>query len=297
MPDSRTLHVGNGSQTQFSVSFPFLSRTHVGVTVGGVTTAFTWVDDSNIDISPAPASSAAIVVQRTTPDGLVSFNDGSALTEDDLNTSVLAAQYQTEEADDQRSSDVATLSLGLLTAEGDIDALESVTGDGTTGNAALGTRMLNAEGNITTLLAVNADRFAVRGTGVAQTYTAGDPQADIVFNATAAVDPDAGWDGVSECSIPSTGLWHFTAIVAHDGGVTVGDAFRIDLNFSDGQVVRTIYTVPYAGANTVSVSGTVYLAAGVDARVRIVDVAGTTGFFRTSTAVNDMTFNAFRVGD
>lgn len=316
MPDSRTSHTGDGSTTQFAVSFPYLARSHVSVTVGGVSTAFTWVDASNIDISPAPADQSAIEIRRTTPDGLVSFNNGAALPESDLNTAVLVAQYQTEEAADEQAADdtsvvgrVTTLETELDTAEASILAVATSAANAqASANSALtqantnDTRLDaleadNLDARLDTLEAVNADRFAVRGTGVAQTYNHGDPQDDIEFAAAATIDPDSGWDGTSVFTVPATGLWHFTANLAHDSGVTEGEAFRIDLTFSDGQVIRTIYTVPIASANSLTVAGTVYVAAGVTARVTIVSAGAGSGIFRTSTTVNDMNFNAFRVGD
>ena len=286
MPFSRTSYTGNGSTHGPYTAPSYLEKAHVTATVDGVAATFAWTNDTQITFtSSAPGNSTAIVIQRTTPDGTTSFANGAALNQDALNTMRVAAQYQAEEVEDQ-ATDLQT----------DVTAVQATTGHATSGNTALNTRLLTAEGHITDLLAINADRFAVRGTGVSQTYTHGNPQADFVFASAAHLDPDSGWDGTSEFTVPSTGLWHFTANFAHDAGVTVGEAFRIDLNFSDGQVVRMIYTVPLAGSNSCSVSGTVYLSASVRARVRIISSGSGSGIFRTSTAANDMTFNGFKVG-
>lgn len=102
MPDSRTLHTGDGLTATFSVSFPYLSRSHVSATVdGSAATISGWVDDSNVTLSAIPADGASVQIIRTTPDGLTSYSAGSVLPESDLNVTVLAAQYQTEEAYDR----------------------------------------------------------------------------------------------------------------------------------------------------------------------------------------------------
>lgn len=70
-------HTGTGAQTNFNVPWPYLDKDHVSVSVDGVNTAYTWVDDSTIQISPAPANGASVAIFRTTPgDVLVNFNAG-----------------------------------------------------------------------------------------------------------------------------------------------------------------------------------------------------------------------------
>lgn len=100
MPLSYNTHSGDGATTQFSLTFPFLSRNHVSVTVDGTPTAFAWVNDALVSISPAPANGATIVIKRVTPSGLTSFSGGSTLPPADLNTIAKAAQYQNEEEQD-----------------------------------------------------------------------------------------------------------------------------------------------------------------------------------------------------
>lgn len=97
---SRRTVYGDGITTQFAVTFPFLSRSHVSATVGGVPTAFTWVNDGLIEFAVAPGAGVMIVIKRTTPDGLTSFTNGARLPAADLNTVASAAQYQNEEQED-----------------------------------------------------------------------------------------------------------------------------------------------------------------------------------------------------
>ena len=79
-PSSQT---GTGAKTNFTLPWPYLDKTHVSVTVNGVNTSFTWVDDSTIQISPAPVNGATVVISRTTPgDVLVNFAAGFVRTSD-----------------------------------------------------------------------------------------------------------------------------------------------------------------------------------------------------------------------
>lgn len=58
---------GNGSVTDFGVTFPYLRQAHVKVTVAGVEVSKTWVNSGTIRVSPAPGNGVAVVVYRDTP--------------------------------------------------------------------------------------------------------------------------------------------------------------------------------------------------------------------------------------
>ena len=90
MPTSRfasVTHTGDGTTVDFVVSFTFLDRAHVKIYLDTVeTTAFTWIDDANIQFTAAPALDVVILIQRETPisSRLVDYDDGYKLTEADL---------------------------------------------------------------------------------------------------------------------------------------------------------------------------------------------------------------------
>ncbi len=93
--------VGDGSQTIFNINFGYLDREHVSVLVEAVSTAFTWVSDSTISITPAPALGDNIRVLRTTPSTVViDFQDGETLTEEKLDNVNLQSLYVAQEAAD-----------------------------------------------------------------------------------------------------------------------------------------------------------------------------------------------------
>jgi len=99
-----TTHTGNGSTTNFAISFSFLANAEVDVTVAGVLktldTHYT-ISGSTVTFTSGntPANGAAIKFQRDTNISAkkVDFQDGSVLTETDLDTNsdqVLFAQQE-----------------------------------------------------------------------------------------------------------------------------------------------------------------------------------------------------------
>ena len=99
-----TTHTGNGSTNNFSISFSFLANAEVDVTVAGVLktldTHYT-ISGSTVTFTSGntPANGAAIKFQRDTDISAkkVDFQDGSVLTETDLDTNsdqVLFAQQE-----------------------------------------------------------------------------------------------------------------------------------------------------------------------------------------------------------
>ena len=99
-----TTHTGNGSTNNFAISFSFLANNEVDVTVAGVLktldTHYT-ISGSTVTFTSGntPANGAAIKFQRDTDISAkkVDFQDGSVLTETDLDTNsdqVLFAQQE-----------------------------------------------------------------------------------------------------------------------------------------------------------------------------------------------------------
>lgn len=102
MAYSLVQYLGDGTTTAFQVTFPYLRREHITVTVGGVGASFTWVNDANVQVSPAPPSGVPIIVGRNSSRGarLVDFQNGSVLTEADLDLATTQNLYVAQEAFD-----------------------------------------------------------------------------------------------------------------------------------------------------------------------------------------------------
>ena len=90
MPLSSVLYTANGSTTQFDITFSYIDTTHIKVFIDNVEdTSFTFVNTSRIQTSTTPSNGAIVKIERQTPTNarLVDFQDGSVLTETDLDKS------------------------------------------------------------------------------------------------------------------------------------------------------------------------------------------------------------------
>ena len=102
---SFTSHTGNNSAGPFSISFSYLSEDEIDVTVDGVlktkTTHYTFPSATTISFTSGnyPGNSAAIKFQRDTNISAkrVDFEDGSVLTETDLDTNTEHLLYGIQE--------------------------------------------------------------------------------------------------------------------------------------------------------------------------------------------------------
>jgi len=142
MANSSVRYVASGDTQEFAVTFPFISRTHVAVTVDGTTAVFTWNNDSLITVSdPADITADQVVlIKRTTSQSsrLVDYVDGSNLSESDLDTDSKQAFYMAQEALDELTLiDDATIATSgfILVADGTDYAGVALSGDATINTA------------------------------------------------------------------------------------------------------------------------------------------------------------------
>ena len=113
MPYSYTQLPGNGSNTNFTFAFGYLSKLHISATVNGTSTPFSWLTDFSIQITPAPAAGTIVEIRRKTPldAPIVDWSDGSVITEHDMDLNTLFSLYLAQEAQDGVE---ATISLNAL---------------------------------------------------------------------------------------------------------------------------------------------------------------------------------------
>jgi Phage T7 tail fibre protein len=111
--------VGDGSTTNFNLTFPYIDKADVSVTLDGVVTAFTWVSTSVVQVSTAPAVGAAVVVRRTTPKDarLVDFKNASILDEAVLDLDSTQSFYISQEAFDAANVTLQEDAAGFFEAE------------------------------------------------------------------------------------------------------------------------------------------------------------------------------------
>jgi hypothetical protein len=121
MAYSYNVYTGNGSTTQFSIGFPYIRREHVKVYVAYVDTAYTYANDTTVQLASAPGAGVRVEVRRVTPfaNVLVDFADGSTLVAADLDVSNLQHLYLEQELDDNDKQAIYVDSAsGQLTAAG-----------------------------------------------------------------------------------------------------------------------------------------------------------------------------------
>lgn len=121
MPYSYAVYTGNGSTTQYAITFPYIRKEHVKVYVNYVDTAYTYANNTTVQLATAPANGLRVEVRRVTPASsvLVDYTDGSTLVAADLDTSNLQHLYLEQELDDALKQSIAIDSAtGLPTAGG-----------------------------------------------------------------------------------------------------------------------------------------------------------------------------------
>jgi hypothetical protein len=113
-------YTGNGALRQYAVPFPYLERSHVIATLGGVEQPFVWVNAQLIELATAPANGVTFTVRRRTPSAtvLVDFESGSALQDEDLDLVAKQALYVSQEALDIAQAGATLSDDGTLDVQG-----------------------------------------------------------------------------------------------------------------------------------------------------------------------------------
>jgi len=111
---------GDGSTTNFVFDFGYLSRTHIHVFVDGVEVPFSFLSDFSVQVTPAPAAGTIVEVRRMTllDNPAVDWNDGSTLTEADMDLDTIFNLYANQEARDYAEASVQLDSEGIWDGRG-----------------------------------------------------------------------------------------------------------------------------------------------------------------------------------
>ena len=103
-------YTGDGSQTDFNITFPYINEDHVKVYVNFVNTSFTFEPNkATARLASAPANGIKVEIRRITPltGVLVDYADGSTLTAGDLDNSNLQHLYNAQELDDTQKQGIS----------------------------------------------------------------------------------------------------------------------------------------------------------------------------------------------
>ena len=112
------IYSAGSSQTDYTITFPYIKEEHVKVYVNYVDTSFTFHNATTARLASAPSSGTRVEVRRVTPPSavLVDYADGSTLTASDLDTSNLQHLYIAQELDDTQKQGISiSATTGLPT--------------------------------------------------------------------------------------------------------------------------------------------------------------------------------------
>jgi len=171
MPLSSVLYTANGSTTQFDITFSYIDTTHIKVFIDNVEdTSFTFVNTSRIQTSSTPSNGAVVKIERQTPDTarLVDFQDGSVLTETDLDKSANQNFFIAQETVDEVADKLGKANDGIFDAgstriknvanpTADQDAVTKNFLENTFLTDANKTALTNVNANISNINAVNSN--------------------------------------------------------------------------------------------------------------------------------------------
>lgn len=107
-------YTGDGVDRDFTITFPYISKSHVIVTVNAVVQTagvdFNYTSGSTINFPVAPANGLPIRIRRVTPatGALVDFSDAVTLHDTDLDTTALQTVYLVQENRDEISENMIT---------------------------------------------------------------------------------------------------------------------------------------------------------------------------------------------
>ena len=187
-----TNHTGNGTEVNFSISFSYILTSDVDVTVAGVTktlgTHYT-ISGSTVTFTSGnvPANGAAIKFQRDTSISTkaVDFQDGSVLTEQDLDNNTNQVLFAQQEITDKLSGIEEGATADQTNAE--IKTAYEANSDTNAFTDALQTKLNNIESNATADQTNAEIRAAVEAASDSNVFTDNDHTKlnNIEDNATA----------------------------------------------------------------------------------------------------------------
>ena len=96
-------YVGDGSRRDHTLSFPYISMSHVKAEVNDAPVTFTWLSNNQIRLNEVPENGVKYRIFRQTPTGdlLADFQDGSLLDKDVLDIVTLQNLYVSQETFDK----------------------------------------------------------------------------------------------------------------------------------------------------------------------------------------------------
>lgn len=119
MATTQNLHIGNGTQTAYSFTFPYIDQADVKVELNGaLTTAYTFANATTILFNSAPANGVLIDIYRDTDVDSVKaqFASGNAIKAQDLNKNFEQVLFATQEDENRVGNFQSQIDVAVATA-------------------------------------------------------------------------------------------------------------------------------------------------------------------------------------
>ena len=173
-------YTGDGSTVGYSLPFTYIATTHIKAYIGGIETSAFSVSGSTVTFDTAPANAAVIKLERVTPTDarLVDFQDGSVLTESDLDKSADQNFFVVQEQSDNVQSKLGLNTSSLWDADSKriINVADPTSAqDAATKNYLESTWLSTSDkANLTTVAGISGNITTVAGISANVTSVAGD---------------------------------------------------------------------------------------------------------------------------
>jgi len=297
MANSFVRYTGNGSTTQYAISFTYRDQADITVTINGVaTTAFTYNSaGTQITFSSPPANLSAIEIRRRTSQTsrLVDYAAGSVLTENDLDTDSNQAFFMGQEAIDD-AGDVIKLDAANFQWDVQSKRLTNVA-DPVDNTDAVNKQFISTNlPNITTVSGISADVTTVAGISANVTAVASDA-TDIGLVATNIADVSTVATNIADVVTVANDLNEAISEIetaANDLNEATSEIDTVSNNIANVNTVGTnianVNTVAGNNANVTTVASNnanISTVAGISANVT--SVAGISG--DVTSVANDAT--------
>ena len=153
MAVTQNTYTGNGSNTNFSITFEYLKQADVKASIDGTaTTAFTLSNATTLSFNTAPANGAAVRIFRDTDISSLkaTFFPGSAIKAEDLNDNFTQNNFATQETDNDVVTANTTANTAKTTADAATVTANSATTTANAASATATTASTNASNAVTT---------------------------------------------------------------------------------------------------------------------------------------------------
>lgn len=207
---SETYANQTGSTTSYTVPFGYIDQSDISVTVDGVSTSFTWLNSTTIEISPAPVGDVVISRSTDVTSKVSVFVDGSAFLAAETNKQNDQLLYAVQEASDNSASsavDAAAAAASAAAAALSEDAayVSEVNAAASEANAATSeTNAAASEAACQGLIDALGDVLVYQGTWDASTDTPALPAASTANNGDlyrVSVAGTTNKDGITEWAV------------------------------------------------------------------------------------------------